>query len=327
MKKVVVIGGGTGTFTVLSGLKKYHYDLTAVVSMADSGGSTGHLRDEFGVLPPGDVRQCLVALAEDDTVMRELFNYRYKNGDFAGHSFGNIFLSTLESITGSIEHAIEHAGRILNIRGRVIPVTLTDTHIVTELKNGKVLKDQYELREYQLVSKFGVQKMYMKPKAKGNPAAIKALKNADVIIVGPGNLYGSLTPNFLIDDIGRSLIQSKAKKIYIANLMNKHGHTDNFTVVDCVRALEKVIGSKNVFDVIVYNTKKPATALLRRYSEEGELLNPQFDSNLYPAEFVGKNLLADDIADIPEVDIIRRTLIRHDSAKLAKVLNGVIEHM
>lgn len=169
--------------------------------------------------------------------------------------------------------------------------------------------------------------MYMKPKAKGNSAAIKAIKNADVIIVGPGNLYGSLIPNFLVEGIGKALVQSKAKKVYVANLMNKHGHTDNFTVVDCVRALEKIIGSKNVFDVIIYNTKKPASALLRRYSEEGELLNPEFNPSSYPAEFMGKNLLADDIADIPEVDIIRRTLIRHDSDKLAKVLNAAIEQM
>lgn len=323
-KKVVVIGGGTGTFTVLSGLKKYKYDLTAVVSMADSGGSTGQLRDEYGVLPPGDVRQCLVALSEDDTVMRELFNYRYQDGTFAGHSFGNIFISTLENITGSIEHGIEHAGRILNISGRVIPVTLTDTHVVTELKNGTILKNQYELREYQLLSRFGVEHISMQPKAKANPAAIQAIRAADAIIVGPGNIYGSLIPNFLVSSIGKALIQSKAKKIYVANLMNKHGHTDNFDVIDCVHLLEKYIGGRNVFDIVLYNTKRPAASLLRRYAEEGEVLPTKVDSKKYLGVCVGKNLLSDDIAETPKVDLIRRTLIRHDVSKLARALDGIL---
>src|SRR3989344_4979378 len=155
-KNVVVIGGGTGTFTVLTGLKHHPVDLTAIVSMADDGGSTGMLRDEYGVLPPGDLRQCLVALSEADFVMRDLFNQRYAKGNLSGHNFGNIFISTLEQVTGSLDKALEVAGQVLNIRGRVIPVTLDKITLSAELKNGKVLRGESEFMEYQLVSKYGI---------------------------------------------------------------------------------------------------------------------------------------------------------------------------
>src|SRR3989344_2371375 len=226
--KVVVMGGGTGTFTVLSGLKHYPVDLTAIVTMADDGGSTGRLRDEFGVLPPGDLRQCLVALSEAGEVMRKLFNHRFDSGELAGHNFGNIFISTLEQVTGSLDQALDVAGRLLNIRGRVIPVTLSKVGLIAELKNGKVLEGESALSDYQLVSRFGIKKIYLKPKAKANKKAIDAIEDADLVVVGPGNLYASLIPNFLVDGIGRALVASKAKKVYVANLMNKNGHTDDF---------------------------------------------------------------------------------------------------
>src|SRR3989338_8459514 len=221
-KKIVVIGGGTGTFTVLSGLKHYHAELTAIGTMADNGGSTGRLRDEFGVLPPGDLRQCLVALSEADTVMRKLFNHRYEHGDLAGHNFGNIFISTLEQVTGSLDKALHVAGKILQIHGQVIPVTLDKVRLVAELKNGKVLKGESALSDYQLVSRFGIKKIYLAPKAKANPEALRAIMEADLVIVGPGNLYASLIPNFLVHGVGNALVKSGAKKVYIANLMNKN---------------------------------------------------------------------------------------------------------
>jgi uncharacterized cofD-like protein len=323
LKKVVTIGGGTGSFTVLSGLKHYPLDLTAIVTMADDGGSTGVLRDEFGVLPPGDLRQCLVALSEADDVMRELFNYRYAKGELIGHSFGNLFISTLEQITGRLDLALDVAAKILNIRGRVVPVTLSKIQLIAELKNGKVLEGENELSAYQLVSKFGIKKMYLRPKAKANPAALEAIKEADVIVVGPGNLYCSIIPNFLVPEIGNALIKSKAKKIYVANLMNRLGHTDDFTVLDYVRTLESFIGKKNVFDVIIYNTKKPKQSLVRKYADEGEPVEsgPDIQNNGYT--IMGTDLLADGIAKTTKKDLLRRTLIRHDPAKLAKVITTI----
>ncbi len=323
LKKVVTIGGGTGSFVVLSGLKHYPLDLTAIVTMADDGGSTGVLRDEFGVLPPGDLRQCLVALSQADDVMRELFNYRYSKGDLAGHSFGNLFISTLEQITGRLDLALDLAAKILNIRGRVVPVTLSKVRLVTELKNGKVLEGEKELSAYQLVSKFGIKKMSLRPKAKANGVALEAIAEADLIVVGPGNLYSSIIPNCLVPEISRAFARSKAKKIYVANLMNKQGHTDVFTVPDYVRTLEKVIGKKNVFDVVVYNTKKPARSLVRKYADEGEPVESGTEVKRGGYHSIGKDLLADGIAKTAKKDLVRRTLIRHDPDKIARVITSL----
>ena len=324
-KKIVVIGGGTGTFTVLSGLKHYPVDLTAIVTMADDGGSTGVLRDEFGVLPPGDLRQCLVALSDADMVMRKLFNYRFDRGTLNGHNFGNIFISTLERVTGSLDKALDVAGNILNIRGRVIPVTLSKVHLIAELKNGKVIEGESALSDYQLVSRFGIKRIYLKPKAKVNPKAIKAINEADLIVVGPGNLYASLIPNFLVSGIGKALIQSQAKKIYVANLMNKHGHTDDFVVSDYVYALEDEIGSNRVFDTVVYNTKKPQVALLRKYADEGEPVVCGRECAKGNFQLIGADLLADTLAKTVKKDLLRRTLIRHDPMKLAEVLMRILK--
>lgn len=318
-KKIVVIGGGTGTFTVLSGLKHYPVDLTAIVSMADDGGSTGMLRDEYGVLPPGDLRQCLVALSDADQVMRKLFTHRYQSGNLSGHNFGNIFISTLEQITGSLDKALEVAGQVLNIRGRVIPVTLDKITLKAELKNGKILHGESEFMDYQLVSKYGIKKIYLEPKGRANPKALLAIKEADVIVVGPGKLYTSLLPNFLVDGMKKAFISSRAKKVYVSNLMSFQGHTDDFTVSDYVNFLEKTIGKKGVFDSVVYNTKKPDKALVRKYADEGEpvICGPECLKGNF--ELIGANLLADTLAKTTKKDI-RRTLIRHDPDKLAKVL-------
>jgi len=320
MTKIVTIGGGTGTFGVLSGLKKYPVELSAIVTMSDDGGSSGILRDEFGVLPPGDLRQSLIALSDAPAVMRKLFSHRYDRGDLSGHNFGNIFISTLEQVTGSLDKALDVAGEILKIRGRVIPVTLSKVRLITYLKNGKVLEGEHVLSDYQLVSKFGIKKMLLQPKAIANPHALQAIEEADVIVVGPGNLYASLIPNFLVTGIGKALAKSKARKVYVANLMNKHGHTDDFTVADYVSALESVIGKKGVFETVIYNTKKPAASLVRKYADEGEPVSFDPKTVQTDAQYVGADLLADGIAKTAKTDLLRRTLIRHDPDKLARVI-------
>lgn len=319
LKKIVVIGGGTGTFTVLTGLKRYPVDLTAIVTMADDGGSTGRLRDEFGVLPPGDLRQCLVALSEADVVMRKLFNHRYEKGELAGHSFGNIFISTLEQVTGSLDKALDVAASVLNIRGRVVPVTLDKIALHAELKNGKVLNGESAFMEYQLVSKYGIKKIYLDPDGSANPKALKAIEEADLIIVGPGKLYTSILPNFLVHGVSRAFIRSKAKKIFIANLMSQQGHTDNFSVTDYVRTLEEYIGKK-VFDTALYNTKAPPLQLVKRYADEGEPVVCTSVCKKSGYGLVGRDLLADGVAKTPKKDLLRRTLIRHDPDKLAKII-------
>ncbi len=321
-KKIVVIGGGTGTYTVLTGLKQYPVHLSAIVTMADDGGSTGRLRDEFGVLPPGDVRQCLVALSDGEEVLRKLFLHRFDKGELSGHNFGNLFISSLEQITGDIQKALEFAGEILKIRGEVIPVTLDKIKLVAELKNGKVLHGEHQISDYQLVSRFGIKRFYLKPKARANIKALTAIKTADAIVIGPGNLYGSLMPNFLVQGIARAVARSSAKKIYVANLMNKHGHTDDFGVSDYIDILEEKLGN-GVIDAVIYNTKNPSKALVRRYADEGEPIL-QDTAHLSGRVLIGGKMLANDLHKGAKVDMLRRTLIRHDTHKLARAIMSVV---
>jgi len=316
-QKIVTIGGGTGSFTLLSGLKNYPVEISAIVSMADDGGSTGVLRDELGVLPPGDVRQCLVALSESSKTMRELFNYRYSSGGLSGHSFGNIFISTLEKMSGNFEKAINEAGRILRISGRVIPVTLTNTKLVAKLANGKTIVGQQKIDDANLA---GLKRLKLEPRATANPEAIKAIRQADKIIINPGNFYESILPNFLVSGIAKAIKKSRAKKIFICNLMTKAGHTDNFSVVDYLEALENYLGG-NVIDCVIYNNEKPGETLIKKYSHEGEHLVRASNLRLYPkVKFIGAKLLANKISKPQKGDKLKRTLIRHDSEKLAKLI-------
>jgi uncharacterized cofD-like protein len=207
-KNVVTIGGGTGSFVLLSGLKKYPVNISAIVSMADDGGSTGLLRDELGVLPPGDVRQCLVALSDSSDTLRELMNYRFGGKNLKGHSFGNLFLSALEKICKNFSKGVEEAGKILNVKGEVIPVTEDDISLRMELEDGKMLRGEHEINMNFSIEKIGIKKFYLKPKAASNPKAIEKIMEADVIIIGPGNHYCSVLPNMLVPGISSAIRRS-----------------------------------------------------------------------------------------------------------------------
>jgi len=319
-QKIVTIGGGTGSFTLLSGLKSYPVEISAIVSMADDGGSTGVLRDELGVLPPGDVRQCLVALSESSKTMRELFNYRYASGGLAGHSFGNIFISTLEKISGNFNEAINEAGQILRISGRVIPVTLTNTKLVAKLENGKIIVGQQKIDEANLAN---LKQLKLRPRASANPEAIRAIKQADKIVINPGNFYESILPNFLVSGMAVAIRRSRAKKIFVCNLMTKAGHTDNYSVVDYLETLERYLG-KNSIDYAVYNKEVPSPELIKCYSQEGEHVVRAAKLRIYPkVKFIGANLLAKKIYRPAKGDKLKRTLIRHDSEKLAKLIVNI----
>src|SRR3989344_297873 len=239
----VVMGGGTGTFTVLSALKAYDVQLSAIVSMADDGGSTGILRDQYGVLPPGDVRRALVALSEASVELRELFNYRFSSGDFAGHSFGNLFLSTLEKIQGNFGSAVEEASRILNVKGNVIPVTLGNVRLYARLQDGTTLSGETNIDiPKRGRSRAPIDTVWLRPKAKINPHAEKAIMDADVVVIGPGDIYTSIIPNLLVSGVPKALQQSKARKVYVCNLMTKFGETQNFTAMNFLDAIERYLG-------------------------------------------------------------------------------------
>jgi len=320
IKKIVCIGGGTGTYMVLSGLKKYdNVSLTAIVTMADDGGSSGILRDELGVLPPGDVRQCLVALSSEDQLLRQLFNYRFAMGPFIGHNFGNIFMASLEKITGSFEEAVDRAGRVLNIKGEVIPVTLEKAKLGVKLDSGKKIIGEVKIDKFIQLSKFPGKRIFLEPRAKANPKAISSIKEADVIVIGPGNIFCSIIPNLVVDGIAEAIKESKAIKIYNCNLMTKKGHTDNFKTEDFVNVIEQYLG-EGTLDYVTFNVKKPSNIFLKKYAQEGEFVSFNKGS-LLKKKFKGEDLISDEAAKLDPADVLlKRTLIRHDSDKLAKLI-------
>ncbi len=325
--KVVVIGGGTGSFTVLSGLKNYIKSITALVSMADDGGSTGQLRDELGALPPGDVRQCLVALSESPKV-RELFNYRFEEGGLSGHSFGNLFLTALEKMTGSFAEAIDTAGEVLDINGhRVIPTTLDKVTLVAN--DGE--KDIRHEREIRLTA-FAKQKpeIWLEPNPEPNPKALNAIAEADLIIMSPGGLYESLGASLAIPGMGVALAGSKAKKIYVCNLMNQSKHTADFSVLDYADELERLAGTEFI-DEVIYNTCIPDKELLDRYALDGEQpVKMPSENAARHYKLRGFDLLSRSVwRNQSEHDPLaaQRALIRHDSDRLAQyILGGFEEH-
>jgi uncharacterized cofD-like protein len=320
MKKVVVIGGGTGNFSVLRGLKNYKVDLSAIVSMADDGGSTGILRDELGVLPPGDVRQCLVALSNSSNMMRSLMNYRFENGGLEGHSFGNLLLSALEKVTGSFEKAVEEMGKILFIQGKVIPVTTHQVRLKMLLSNRRLLEGEKEIYLSQEIDQ-GYTSIYLEPFPKANPHAIHEIMNADLIVMGPGGLHTSLIPNLLVEGVSEALRSSHAKKTFVVNLMNRRGQTTGFTVKSYLEEVKRFIGD-DIFDYILVNNQSPSQELIDVYSEEGELVrNDLDDERVIQAPLLGEP------REALKKDLIKRNLIRHHPTKLAQELMKIVNHL
>lgn len=322
MKKVVVIGGGTGNFVVLRGLKHYPVELSAIVSMADDGGSTGILRDELGVLPPGDVRQCLVALSDSSRLMRNLMSYRFENGGLQGHSFGNLLLSALEKVTGSFEKGVEEAGKILHIKGKVIPVTTHPTRLKMVLQNGKILEGEGEIYVSQEIDQ-GYTNIYLEPFAQADSHAIDEIMNADLVVLGPGGLYTSLIPNLLVEGIPKALRETQAKKVFVINLMNRHGQTTNFTAGQHLKEIERFIG-QDVFDYVLINSGSPPAELVQAYAEEGTLVENNLNGDV---RIIATNLLSAELKEQQKGDVLKRNLIRHDPQKLARELMAIIDNL
>lgn len=321
--KIAVIGGGTGSFTLLSSLKRHTGQIAALVNMADDGGSTGVLRDELGVLPPGDVRQCLVALSNSPKV-RDLFNYRFEEGSLKGHAFGNLFLTALEKMTGDFTAGVELASEILGVKGVVEPITLTDVKLAMTDKDGQELRGEYLIAEHDFG---GIRpEFWLEPKAEPNPRALRAIQTADIVVVAPGNLYGSLAPALIVPGIGDALRQTSAFRVYVSNLVTKPGQTDGYTVSDFAAEVERLAGGE-FLDAVLFNTEKPGPELLEKYAKEGEKSVEYDTSVLDKAHYVavGTNLLSGTIWSGSKADPISssRTLIRHDSAAVANAIVGL----
>lgn len=323
---IAVIGGGTGSFTLLSSLKDHTSRIAALVNMADDGGSTGQLRDELGVLPPGDIRQCLVALSRSPEI-RDLFNYRFDEGTLKGHAFGNLFLTALEKMTGDFATGIEMASDVLNIVGVVEPITLTNVHLAMENSKGRVTRGEFLIADSNFKSERP--KMWLEPLAEANPKAITAIYQADMVVIAPGNLYGSLAPALIVPGVGDALMKTEAMCVYVCNLVTKPGQTDGFTVSDFAEEIERLAGGA-FLDSVLFNTEQPSDDLLDKYAKDGELRVEIDEGRLQEAPYlaVGADLLSNKIwKNKNQSDPIasNRTLIRHDSNAVANALMTLYE--
>lgn len=318
--KFVVIGGGTGSFTLLTGLKRYTSNITALVSMVDNGGSTGQLRDEYGVLPPGDVRQCLVALSNSSDEMRELFNFRFGEGSFEGHSFGNLFLAAVEKMTNNFADSTRLAGEVLSISGRVVPITLDNTQLVLMDGDDEVV-GEHQIENTVMHARTKPE-FTLRPFASINPEAKLAIENADMIVLAPGSLYESLVASLIVDGVTEALRQTGARIVQVVNLVTKPGQTDGWSVADYAHEFSRFIGEDTV-DYVLYNTRKPTASMLSQYARDGEF--PVAIDNSFSglkSKVIGRDMLSihTDAASPNDKLSIERTLMRHDPDALARAL-------
>ncbi len=324
-KKIVVIGGGTGTSVLLSGLKQYKdLKLTAIVNVSDSGGSTGRLRDEFGFLPIGDARQCLAALADGkySQQLRDLLLYRFSKGEgLKGHNLGNLILTALEDLSSSPAMAIELASKLFRLRGKVRPITNKNVQLVLEYEDGTVMIGEHHLDN----PKFGGKKIInikLSPHAKIYQKARQDILDADLVVLGPGDLYASLLSNTIVEGFTESLRQSKAKFIYIANLMTHYSQTHNMTLIDHIIEIERYCSRKP--DIIINNNKKISKDILNKYknNQEFPVIDDIVKNNQY--QVIRQNLISNNIIAQSLNDTVPRSLLRHDASKLAKLVYSLL---
>lgn len=330
-KKIVVVGGGTGTFTVLSGLRKYsNLDLSVIVSMMDDGGSNRVLRDEFGLLPTSDLRQCMVALASEDSdlTLRKLFTYRYNQGvGIMGMTFGNLFMAALTDIyKGDQEKAINETCEILGVKGKIIPVTYDKTHLVAMYENGKQVLGEHDIDEPDpKIGKYRITKIEVFPKVKVNQEALIAISQADLIVLGPGDFYTSVLSNVVIEGVSQAIKKSKAKVAYVMNLMTKFGQTAGFKTSDFMREVESYIGGRKLDFCLINNGDKFPKGILSAYEKESaKPVQDDLKGYRGKTKIIRRHLMSNHVYVKPKGDKLRRSLIRHDSDKLAKVVVGLI---
>lgn len=309
--RIVAIGGGTGLSTLLRGLKVYSANITAIVTVADDGGSSGRLRREIGVLPPGDIRNCLAALADEEKLLTELFQYRFKAGDgLSGHSFGNLFLTAMSEVTGDLEQAVAASSRVLAVRGEVLPATLSDVCLWAELTDGQRIEGESQITEAGgTISYVGCTPA--NPPAL--PKAVKAIQEADLIIMGPGSLYTSIIPNLLVPAIAEAIYQSDVPRIYVCNIMTQWGETQGYSVGDHIRAIDRACGGRRLFDAVLVQKAMPSARALIRYAQENS--NPvPIDRDVIAQ--LGRRVVLANVLDEDE----NTGLVRHNAAALSRVL-------
>jgi uncharacterized cofD-like protein len=309
--KIVAIGGGTGLSTLLRGLKRRTSNLTAIVTVSDDGGSSGRLQKELGVLPPGDIRNCLVALADDEALVTDLFRYRFTEGEgLSGHSFGNLFLAAMSGITGNFDRAIKESSRVLNIVGRVLPATLGVVRLCAELDDGTIVEGESKISN----AKRPIKRVFFDPPAAAPlDEVIAAIREADAIVLGPGSLFTSVAPNFLVSRIAREVADAHGVKMYVCNVMTQPGETDGMSAADHVEALLANAGER-VCEYVIVNDQPPSR-LLAVYAQEGQV----------PVEPDTERIAALGIEPVRAAVIGETETVRHDPDKLAAVVLAVVD--
>ena len=313
--KVVVIGGGTGLSTMLRGLKLYTNNITAIVTVGDDGGGSGKLRADLGMLPPGDIRNCILALADTEPIMEDLLQYRFKEGSLKGQNFGNLFLAAMAGISDNFEDAVQKMSSVLAVTGKVLPVTLDDMKLIAELENGNVVEGESIIPEEVIKQKSKIKELRINPeRAKPLMDALLAIKEADAIVMGPGSLYTSIIPNLLVEDIVEGINKSDAIKIYISNVMTQPGETDDFAVSDHIKTLMKYSGKNSVQYVIANNGTIPKDIEERYLNEGSKLVKLDYEN------------IEDLNVKVVETDLVKITkgYVKHDSEHLAQVLMTTI---
>ncbi|MFH1458531.1 MAG: YvcK family protein [Candidatus Omnitrophota bacterium] len=313
--RIVTLGGGTGLSVLLTGLKEYTSNITAIVTVADSGGSSGRLRQEFDILPPGDIRNCLVALADAPALMRDLFQFRFEtSSDLSGHSFGNLFITVMTRLTGDFEKAIKETSKVLALRGRVIPSTLDSVMLVAQHKDGTTTVGEDKIPKVLKA----IDRVLLDPALpRATPDALKAIQEAQIVIFGPGSLYTSIIPNFLIKEITEAAHASGAIKIYVCNVMTQPGETDGYSAFDHIKALI-THSHPRVIDYCIVNTGEIPQGILKRYAQQNSYI---VINDRRKIENLGYRVIEDDFV------IVEEGVIRHDSGKLAKMILGLLEEV
>lgn len=309
--KIVVIGGGTGLSTMLRGLKYYTSNITAIVTVGDDGGGSGKLREDLGMLPPGDIRNCILALADTEPIMKELLQYRFTDGNLKNQSFGNLFLAAMDGISDNFEDAVQKMSSVLAVTGKVIPVTLDDMQLKAILKNGNIVKGESQIPKEAIKQKSPIERLMLEPEdAVPLKEALDAIKEADAIVMGPGSLYTSVIPNLLVNKISSAVRKSKAYKVYISNIMTQPGETDGFTASDHLKTIQKY-GGKDIVECVIANCGAISDELKEKYDKEGAKLVELDEENI---KSQGVDLIVGNLIKMES------GFIKHDADYLAQIL-------
>lgn len=309
--KIVAIGGGTGLSVLLRGLKKYPLDITALVTVADDGGSSGKIRSDMNIPSPGDIRNVISALSDVEPDLEKMSQYRFDIGEVRGHPVGNLMLAALADIHGDFSTAVKIMSRIFKVKGTVLPTT---NDIATL---NAIMKDKTIVRGESSITKYGgkIDRVYISPKSvKTTPCVLKAIQEADYIVMGPGSLYTSIIPNLVIEQVSNEILKSKARKIYVSNIMTQHGETDSYTVSDHIKAINKHIG-ENIFNLVIANSKEIDSEILKIYKNSNQ---EEVKLDKEEIEKLGIEIIDDDIVEIENNNV------RHNNEKVANLIYGYI---